>query len=201
LTALQDELRDMQKRYLSANELLNDSFALALQIIASGFRPDLVIGIWRGGSPVAITVQETLEFAGFPCDHIAIRTSSYHGIGVPGPVSVYGLDYLSEHPRARAILLVDDVYDTGLSVAQVLEDMRQHYGAWNPDIRIATPWYKPGNNRTLREPDYWLHSTDSWLVFPHELQGLTAAEVANKPVSTQIAMRLAALRTTPTTKN
>lgn len=184
----------MQKRYLSADELLNDSFALALQIIASGFRPDLILGIWRGGSPVAITVHETMEFAGWSCDHIAIRTSSYHGIGMRGPVSVYGLDYLQQHPRAETILVVDDVYDSGLSVAKVLDEVRQHYAARSPDIRIATPWYKPANNRTSRAPDYFLHSTDAWLVFPHELLGLTDAEVAAKPVPAGITASLTALR-------
>ena len=31
-------------------------------------------------------------------------------------------------------------------------------------------------------PDYYIHETNDWLVFPHELDGLTAAEIrANKP--------------------
>ena len=50
------------------------------------------------------------------------------------------------------------------------------------DIRIATPWFKPANNQTDLEPDYYLHKSDDWLVFPHELNGLTREEVeANKP--------------------
>ena len=51
-----------------------------------------------------------------------------------------------------------------------------------PEIRIATPYFKPGNNRTGRSPDYFLHQTDDWLVFPHELDGLSLAEIrSNKP--------------------
>ncbi|MFT6757735.1 MAG: hypothetical protein ACJA0M_001617, partial [Chitinophagales bacterium] len=35
---------------------------------------------------------------------------------------------------------------------------------------------------TDKEPDYYLHSTDEWLVFPHELSGLTMQEILdNKP--------------------
>ena len=50
------------------------------------------------------------------------------------------------------------------------------------DIRVATPWYKPHNNTTDRVPDYFLHETDDWLVFPHELDGLSEDEIfANKP--------------------
>ena len=34
----------------------------------------------------------------------------------------------------------------------------------------------------IRKPDYFLHETDKWLVFPHELEGLSAKEIIeNKP--------------------
>jgi hypoxanthine phosphoribosyltransferase len=185
----------MQKRYLGADELLQDSLELGLRIAASSFHPDLIIGIWRGGTPVAIAVQEVMQFIGINCDHIAIRTSSYNGIGTRGTVTVHGLDYLKQHPRARAILIVDDVFDSGLSIEQVLVEMQQFYGAARPDIRVAVPWYKPGNNRSGREPDYWLHSTADWLVFPHELLGLSDAELlAMKPGLSRFTPRMLALR-------
>ena len=51
-----------------------------------------------------------------------------------------------------------------------------------PEIRVATPYFKPKNNKTDRVPDYYIHETDQWLVFPHELQGLTLEEIkSNKP--------------------
>ena len=43
---------------------------------------------------------------------------------------------------------------------------------------LATPWYKPGNNATTRVPDFYLHETDRWLVFPHEVTGLSEDELA-----------------------
>ena len=52
---------------------------------------------------------------------------------------------------------------------------------------MATVYFKPGNNRTDRRPDYYIHETDKWLVFPHELKGLTPEEIAlNKPEIAQI---------------
>ena len=69
----------MDKHFISAESLLRDSFVLARQIFDSGFRPDFIVGVWRGGAPVGIAVQEFLEFQGIPSDHIAIRTSSYTG--------------------------------------------------------------------------------------------------------------------------
>lgn len=50
-------------------------------------------------------------------------------------------------------------------------------------IRIATVYYKPSRNRSSLTPDYYVRSTDQWLVFPHEVQGLTREEILkHKPV-------------------
>jgi hypothetical protein len=47
-----------RKEFISAESLLRDSFALAVQIVASGFRPTFLVGVWRGGAPIGIAVQE-----------------------------------------------------------------------------------------------------------------------------------------------
>jgi hypothetical protein len=46
------------------------------------------------------------------------------------------------------------------------------------DIRVACPWYKPPRNSVGFDPDYYLHESAEWLVFPHELDGLKMAEIA-----------------------
>jgi hypoxanthine phosphoribosyltransferase len=85
----------IQKTFISAQSLLQDSFALGLQVLKSGFRPTFLVGVWRGGAPIGITVQEVLEYHGVNCDHIAIRTSSYTGIDQQSrTVRVHALDYL-----------------------------------------------------------------------------------------------------------
>lgn len=48
----------MEKKYISAQELLEDSFRLAAQVYEDGFRPQFIVGIWRGGAPIGIAVQE-----------------------------------------------------------------------------------------------------------------------------------------------
>jgi hypothetical protein len=50
-------------------------------------------------------------------------------------------------------------------------------------LRVATVYYKPSRNRTSIRPDYYVRTTEEWLVFPHEVQGLTREEIlTNKPV-------------------
>ena len=179
-----------EKRYLDANELLELSFALANQIIASGFVPSHIVGIWRGGAPIGIAVQELLEARGIDCDHIAIRTSSYTGIGQQArQVKVYALGYLIDTLNSEdALLIVDDVFDTGKSVEAFIRELEIRCRRNTPEtIKIATVFYKPSKNQTNLTPDYFMRETEEWLVFPHELNGLSDQELAhNKPCADEI---------------
>lgn len=171
----------VEKVYISAQQLLDDAWQLAANVLRSGFRPNFIIGIWRGGTPVGIAVQELMDYLGVHTDHIAIRTSSYTGIGKQSDqVQVHGLAYIVRNiNREDSLLIVDDVFDSGRSIDAVINNLTDRTRRNTPEeIRVATPWYKPGNNRTRRVPDYYIHETDKWLVFPHELKGLSDEEIA-----------------------
>jgi len=170
----------MKKIYISAQSLLEDSYRLGKQILESDFRPNFIVGVWRGGTPVGISVQEMLAFFGQQSDHIAVRTSLYKGLNVRDKqVRVHGLDYLITHmEHADSLLIVDDVFDTGRSIDAIINTLESKMRRNCPaQIRVATPWFKPNKNATTRVPDYYAHETDDWLVFPHELDGLTADEI------------------------
>jgi uncharacterized protein len=169
----------MDKTVLSAQELLEDSFRLGLRILESGFRPTMIIAIWRGGTPVGIAVQEILSYAGLEADHIAIRTSSYVGVDERGSVAVHGLNYIIKKIcYDDRVLIVDDVFDTGNTIKAVVEELSHRARDNTPeDIRIAVPWYKPSRNETDLVPDYYIRETAEWLVFPHELDALTPEEL------------------------
>lgn len=170
----------MDKHYISAADLLRDSFLLAEQIYASDFRPNFIVGVWRGGAPVGIAVQEYLEYKGLESDHIAIRTSSYYGIDQQDKdVRVHGLQYIVDRANHDDhLLIVDDVFDSGRSISAVLRELKEKSRRNLPEtIRIACPWFKPKKNQTEVVPDYFVHETEQWLVFPHEINGLTEAEI------------------------
>jgi uncharacterized protein len=169
------------KLFIGAQDLLRDSFALGARIVASGFRPTFLVGIWRGGAPIGIAVQELLELHGVATDHIAIRTSSYTGIDQQQKtVRVHGIDYLVSRLGADdRLLLIDDVFDSGRSLEAVLDELARRCRRNLPEqIRIATVYYKPSRNRSRLKPDYFVHETERWLVFPHELSGLAPEEIA-----------------------
>ena len=180
----------MKKKFVDAEELLLDSYRLGVRIYERGFRPDFIIGLWRGGAPVGIAVQDCLEYLGVNTDHISVRTS-YSGMSSyeqmienEGNIRVHGLQYLFDNLNSNdALLIVDDVYSTGLSVKAVIDRLSEKTRKNMPeDVRIAAPWYKPGKNRSDREPDFYLHETDKWLVLPYELDGLSMDEIkTHKP--------------------
>ena len=174
----------MEKTFITADDLLADSFRLAAKIAEDDFRPDFLIGLWRGGSAVGIAVQEGLEQFGIPTDHIAVRTS-YRGaasyadmVSRADGIRVHGLEYLVDNVSARhKMLIVDDVYSTGSSVAAVIQQLSKKARRNLPaDIRTASVWFRH-SGRTLRVPDYFIHETSNWLVLPYELSGMSIDEL------------------------
>ena len=188
----------MKQIYIEADDLLLDSFRLANRIHESGFRPDFLVGLWRGGSAVGIAVQEGLEHVGIATDHIAIRTS-YRGFAAYSAmmdrgdgIRVHGLQYLLENlSNEHTLLIVDDVHSTGSSVKAVIDQLTAKTRRNLPhDIRIASVYFRP-TERTLRTPDFFIHETRDWLILPYELSGLSLEEISeHKPELDPIMPRL-----------
>ncbi len=174
------------KQFISEQDVLLDAYRLGVQVYNSGFRPSFIVGLWRGGSTVGIAVQECLAALGVGTDHISIRTS-YSGVNryqemISDPektIRVHGTQYLLESLNASdSLLIVDDVFSTGLNVQAVLTRLRQRLKRNMPaDTRVASLWYKPGHRRTEGKPDFYLHETEDWLVLPYELCGLSESEL------------------------
>lgn len=180
----------MKKEYIEEEALLADSYRLAVKIYESGFRPEFIVGVWRGGSTVGIYVQECLQYLGVNTDHIAIRTS-YRGmedylqrLRTETEIRVHGLQYIFENVNQEdSLLIVDDVFGTGRNIEAVIQRLAAKMKRNMPhDVRIAVPFYRSNQNKTGRIPDYFLHDTDKWLVLPYELTGLSEQEIRkNKP--------------------
>ena len=177
----------MEKLFISANSLLRDSMELARRVVASGFRPTFLVAMWRGGAPIGIAIQEVLEYYAIEVDHIAIRTSSYVGIDKQAKtVRVHAIDYLVSRLTAEdQLLLVDDVFDSGRSLEAAISELKARCRRNFPEkYRIATVYYKSTRNRSSLLPDYYVMDTDKWLVFPHELVGLSKEEILeHKPIT------------------
>ena len=166
------------KTFLSAEEYQLDSFRLASVILESGWRPDDMIALWRGGAPVGVIVHEFLYYHGLRPRHRTLKCQSYTGIKSRNTEVVFeNADdiFNSIVPRSR-MLIVDDIFDTGNTAKAVFERLQPY----DLDIRFATVYWKPAQNQTELKPDFCVRQTDKWIVFPHELDGLSPEEVKEK---------------------
>ena len=181
----------MDKRYVDEESLLSDAYRLGVKVFNDRYRPTFIVGLWRGGSRVGIAVQECLQYLGVKTDHVAIRTS-YGGLASyprlvekPGTeIRVHNTHYLLENLCAEdRLLIVDDVYSTGLHVQAVISRLQQRLRDNMPEaVRVAAVWHKPTQNRTGKHPHYFVRETADWLVLPYELSGLSYDEIrAGKP--------------------
>jgi len=169
-----------EKYFITPEQLRVESYELGRRVITSGFKPDFMVAIWRGGTSVGSYVHELLKCCDIKPDHIAVRTSTYKGIDEMHDVTtVDGLEYVIEKANYfHSLLIVDDVHDKGITIKSLVEELSKRSRANTPNnIKVATVYYKPNRNKTNRVPDFYVHETDKWIVFPHELEGLTAEEI------------------------
>ncbi len=176
----------MKKKFLDEEALILDSFKLGVNIFESGFKPTFIVGLWRGGSSVGIYVQECLQTLGIKTNHISLRTS-YHGQpyyheSVASPdaeLRVHGTRFLLENLNADdSLLIVDDVFSTGKNIEAVISRLQMRLKRNMPhDVKVATLWQRPSYKAVDFEPDFTLHQTEDWLVFPYEMSGLSLDEI------------------------
>lgn len=187
-----------RKIFLSADELLLDSFRLARQVLDSGWRPDVLVALWRGGTPVGVAVHEFLAYHGVDTRHMAIKCSSYSGIGVRGKVLFeYADPALDSILPGQRVLVIDDIFDSGGTADAVIQRLNPH----RVDVRLATVFWKPASSHVPRQPDYHVRTTADWIVFPHEIQGLTHEELCRKSVGLSALLGTAMTRPVIAVKN
>lgn len=167
-----------RKIYLDARDYLRDSWRLARQVLDSGWRPDVLLALWRGGAGVGVAVHEFLKAKGLPLRHMPVKCASYTGIGTSrAHVTFEHADgMIAALAPGSKVLVVDDVFDTGRTAAAV----RARLTAAGCDMRMACVYWKPEQNVTDDQPNFYVRTCADWLVFPHEIEDLTPDEIAAK---------------------
>ncbi|WP_091968667.1 phosphoribosyltransferase [Propionibacterium cyclohexanicum] len=129
---------------------------LAAQIAASGFRPEIIVAVARGGLIPAGALSYALDVKLSD----AMNVEFYTGVGITLPDPVLLAPLLDTGSMAgKRLLVVDDVVDTGRTMQLVMRQLRG-FGA---KVRSAVLYAKP---TTVVLPDYLWRRTDRWIVFP-----------------------------------
>jgi len=143
-------------RYISWSEYGNLAEALAEKVRANGKKYDLVVGIARGGIPVAMVVSDHLNVK---IDFVNVK--SYSDIGKRTAPRI--LSTLTDGVEGKEILLVDDLVDQGATLSFMIRYLSdQKPKSLETAVMFKKPWSKT-------EPDYYLEVVSEWIVFPFEL--------------------------------
>lgn len=174
------------------NQIYTMLLELAYTIKSSGFKPDIIVGVSRGGWPPARVLSDLLDNPNLA----NVRTEFYLGVaetkGKPvltQPVSV--------SVAGKKVLIVDEIADTGKSLKLVKEHIMEQGAS---DVKITTVYYKPWS---ILKPDYYAKETSSWVVFPWEIKetirklvekcresGLSVQKEVNKLVKAGLSEKL-----------
>jgi len=139
------------------NKIYDMLLSQAEKIRQSNFKPDVIVGITRGGW---IPARVLSDFLGIP-NLATVRIEFYLGVAETRnePVLTQGV---SAVVAGKKVLIVDDVADTGKSLQLAREHVLQQGAA---EVRIATVYRKPWS---VIKPDYYETETSCWVVFPWE---------------------------------
>ena len=150
------------------NQIYDMLLAQAQKIQSAGYKPDIIVGIARGGlvpSRILADLLETRDFA-------VITIEYYVGIAQTKQEPVLK-QCLHTQLTDKKVLLVDDVSDGGRSLQLAKKHLEQQCAK---EIKIATIYCKPG---TITMPDYFEKETSHWIVFPWEAKE-TMAKIMQK---------------------
>jgi hypoxanthine phosphoribosyltransferase len=130
---------------------------LALDVTRSGFKPDLILGVARGGWVPARVLSDLLDTR-----HIAsIRVEFYSALNRRRPQPVI-TERTPTPVHGKRLLIVDDVADTGQSLRLVQDTVSSDAKAVKSLTIFRKPW-------SVITPDFSARETTAWVVFPWEL--------------------------------
>lgn len=138
-------------------EIVKKVLKLCEKIKKSGYNPDYIILILRGGATPASILSDCLGIKKV----LAVKAELYEEIGKPGK-NVNVIQPIPWKLNGKRVLVVDDVSDTGMTLKVIIEHLKE-MGA--SEVRVATIHYKPWSKF---EPHYYVKKTTKWIVYPWE---------------------------------
>lgn len=131
--------------------------SLAMKIKTQGFKPDVIVGVSRGGWPPARIMSDLLENS-----NVAnMKVEFYKDIGVRSRTPQI-TQPVTAKVRGKRVLVVDDVSDTGHSLKVVANHLREK---GTKDLKVCTIYMKP---KSIFRPDFFAKTTRKWIIFPWE---------------------------------
>lgn len=177
----------MKKIYVSYNDMQAHVLDIAKQLADDDWKPDYVVGITRGGLLPAVLISHYLSVPMFTIK-VSLRddNSVSDSIGWMAEDAIGYVPYdqrddewvMHDQSRKKNILLIDDINDTGATIAWIKNDWQtsalpNHTAwadVWGHNVRFAVI---VDNLASDEATDYHAMEVNkaeepSWLVFPVE---------------------------------
>lgn len=147
----------MEYLILSWQDVYNLTLQLSERIVSSGFNPDIIVGIARGGWIPARILSDVLYMESLQ----NIRIEYYTDVGVKGREPKI-TQPLSGSLKNKSVLIVDEVADTGDSLRYAIN----HIKALGVDEQRCAVLHLKPTSKII--PDYYMVKTSCWTVYPWE---------------------------------
>ena len=140
---------------------------LAIQIYDSGFKPDLLIGIMRGGAPIIDVLSRVFKLK---CAYLAVESYSGENIEDQQGELIFSRELSSTvQEMSGNILLCDDLSDTGVTLNKSIDWLKSYPSLKGKikSIKTAVLWKKADSTF---EPDFCAQKLNDnpWIVQPFE---------------------------------
>ena len=182
----------MKKKYYSWDDVEHAANKIIVQMYNDNWRPDYIVGITRGGLPLAVLLShklncrmETLKVKLRDCkDGEQCETNCWMAEDAFGYVSTFDRDGIFEEvvsspAKKKNILIVDDINDTGATFNWIKQDWQggclphdpDWDTVWGQNVRFAVMTQNWASE--FEHIDYYWDEVnkaeeDVWLVYPYE---------------------------------
>ncbi len=130
---------------------------LATRVRRSGYHPDVIVGVSRGGWPPARIMSDLLENQNLA----NMKVVFYRDIGLRNKRPVI-TQPVTSRVKGKRVLVVDDVSDTGHSLRVVYRHLIERGAS---KVKVCTLYLKPGS---VFIPQFYVKKTTKWVIFPWE---------------------------------
>mgnify|MGYP001604205969 CR=1 FL=1 len=169
----------MKKKFYSWTDVHDTATSIAMQMYKDNWRPDYIVGLNRGGLPLSVILSHLTD-----CNHYALDVRLRDGDG-QGPESNCWMaeDAFGYNTRAKNILIVDDINDTGATFNWIKQDWQAGClpgdSSWDSSIfgkNVRFAVMTENLSSEFGEVQYHWDEVnkleeDVWLVYPYEKQG------------------------------
>jgi hypoxanthine phosphoribosyltransferase len=155
-----------KKRYISWDNLQGYCNEILRQMAKDNWKPELIIGITRGGALPAVMLSHYLD-----CKMVGLDVSLRDSDGYGPESNCWAAE---DAEKGKRILIVDDINDTGATINWILHDWDYHNNAefWGKNVRFAAIVDNEAS-KSKHAVEYCGVSInkaedDQWIVFPYE---------------------------------